>query len=289
MKLLIRLSSMGDVVLCGAVTGALAPLTFLTRRAWADLAARLPGVARVLVYEELRPPDLRGPWEAVIDLHGNLRSRALCARIPGPVRRLRREDLRRRWRVWTKAGPPPTPVVRRYAEAAGVEPMPRPWLTTPETNRDALGLVPKAAHMTKEWPEERYIELATPFQGPVIVFGGPEEEAALKALARRIGPHAEVVAERGFERTLVALGRCRRVVGGDTGLMHLARALGRPVTVLLGPTTSADGFWSDPDPGLRIVEDPLFCRPCSRHGGPRCPIGDHLCLRGIPADRVRGP
>ena len=45
-----------------------------------------------------------------------------------------------------------------------------------------------------------------------------------------------------------------------------------PVVGLFGPTTSADGFFSY---GGRAVELDLACRPCSRFGGPVCPVGDH--------------
>ncbi len=275
-SLVIRLSSLGDVVLCGAVTGGLAPVSFLTRRAWAEVARALPGVEEVLVWEELSADSLRRPWKQVIDLHASPRSRRLCLGLGAPVRRVRRYDLRRRLRVWAKAGAPPPPVVQRYAEAAGVPVAPRPWIPAAGTG-ETLGLVPGAAHASKRWPLARYAELARRWSGPVVAFGGPEETAELSSLG------VEVIAERGFQRTVEALARCRRVVGGDTGLVHLARAMGVPTLALLGPTTAADGFWSD---GAEVLELDLPCRPCSLHGGPSCPIGDHLCLRGIEVERV---
>lgn len=274
--LVIRLSSLGDVVLCGAVTGGLAPVSFLTRRAWAEVASALPGVEEVLIWEDLSPESLRRPWRQVVDLHASPRSRRLCLGIGAPVRRVRRYDLRRRLRVWAKAGAPPPPVVQRYAEAAGVPVAPRPWIPI-EGSHETLGLVPGAAHASKRWPLHFYAELGRRWRGPVLALGGPDEAAELSGLG------VEVLTERGFTRTMAALAGCRQVVGGDTGLLHLARAMGVPTLALLGPTTAADGFWID---GGHVLELDLPCRPCSLHGGPTCPIGDHLCMRGIEVERV---
>ena len=95
---------------------------------------------------------------------------------------------------------------------------------------------------------------------------------------------ARPVTEQGFARSFEILAEAALVVAGDTGLLHLAGAMGVPVLGLFGPTTGADGFW---DPGYgRLLELDLPCRPCSLHGGPACPIGDHLCLEGLDAGEV---
>ena len=93
------------------------------------------------------------------------------------------------------------------------------------------------------------------------------------------------MAERGFARTFEALSRCRAVVGGDTGLVHLAAACGLPSVVLTGPTTPEDGFLAWPPPHRNLGLE-LACRPCSRHGGPACPLGDHLCMQGLQPEAV---
>lgn len=281
--LVIRLSSLGDVVLAGAVTGGLAPVSFLTRARYAPIAARLPGVERVLCWEDA--PSLRG-HDRVVDLHASPRSRLAALRALAPVRRVARHDLRRRLRVALKAGDPPPRVIRRYAEAAGVDLAPGPWIDLPGAGRGAaLVLVPGAAHATKRWPLDHWIALGRRWSGPLLILGGPDERALVHAVGDGLGPSASAVCERGFEATFQALSQARLVVGGDTGLLHLAAACGVPVIGLYGPTTSADGFWCWDAHG-DVVELPLYCRPCSLHGGARCPIGDHRCLEGIAPERV---
>lgn len=282
---MIRFSSLGDVVLAGAVTGALAPVSFLTRAAWREVAAALPGVAEVLVWEER--PKIRG-FDRIIDLHASLRSRTLTALRSGRVARVARYDLRRRLRVAFKQGDPPPTVVERYAAAAGVHPAEPPWLAEGDGRpRDALLLCPGASQATKRWPSERFAEIGRRWIGPLFVLGGPEDRALTGEIAEAIGPRAEAVAERGFTRTLALLPRAQLALAGDTGLMHLGGAAGVPVLALFGPTTSADGFWCWEGPGRgKALEAPLGCRPCSLHGGSTCPIGDHLCMEQLDLETV---
>ncbi|MEL6348026.1 MAG: glycosyltransferase family 9 protein [Myxococcota bacterium] len=219
----------------------------------------------------------------IIDLHASPRSRWVSLQIRGPTRRIRRHDLRRRMRVILKVGAPPPSMVQRYGRAADVEPAPWPFLTVARRSPDALLLCPGAAHRTKRWPVDRFIALGQRWKGPVLVLGGPDEIPMARTIVDGVGPKAEALAERGFERTAVALKRGAVAVGGDTGLMHLCAAAGVRTVTLFGPTTAADGYWSSP--GERLGH-PLPCRPCSRHGRPDCPFGDHLCMDALSVDTV---
>lgn len=282
--LVIRFSSLGDVVLAGGVTGALGEVEFFTKAAFAPVAALLPGVRKVHVWEDGLP---QGDFERVVDLHASPRSRWVCARLGRPTSRVARHDLDRRLRVAFKVGDPPPTVLGRYAAAAGVQPAPVPWLNLPEAPREALLLCPAASHATKVWPAARFAELGRRWRGPVVVLGGPGELGLVRAVAEAVGSHAEAVAEAGVRRTVEALARGRAAVAGDTGLMHLAAAAGVPVVAIFGPTTSQDGFWdARAHTAGEAVERALSCRPCSLHGGPRCPVGDHLCLSELGVDEV---
>lgn len=265
-------------MLAGAVTKAIGDVVFLTRPRWAEVAARLVGVRQVV-----HPGDPLPPVEAVVDLQHSLSSWRARRSAGAPVRSVRRHDLRRRARVWAKVGAPPPPVVSRYAEAAGVSPAAPPWITV-DGPRDALLLCVGAAWATKRWPAERFITLGRAWDGPVHVLGGPRDTARARDVADGIGRRAQATAETGFTQTLERLGHGARAVGGDTGLTHLCLAAGIPTVGVFGPTTSEDGFWHWDAPAVQL---PLPCRPCSRHGGPRCPIGDHACLEALPAAAVQ--
>lgn len=263
MTTVIRYSSVGDIVLAASVTAALAPVTFRTLPKYFELVRHFPGVVGVLGPDD---PPVEG---RVIDLHHNLRSLRLRA-----DKRVARHDFARRMRVWFKTEPAPS-VLARYAKAAGSPRCPPPWL--PQIVRGpTLILAPGAAHATKRWPY--FADLAAAWQGPVRAIGGPGDEADVHALGGRC--------ELSFDRTMAALNDGAVMVAGDTGLMHLAVAVGLPVVAIFGPTTSIDGFFEYPSHLACAVELPLSCRPCSRFGGAICPIGDHACMRSLSVELV---
>lgn len=280
--LVIRFSSIGDIVLTAAVTGALAPVSFVTLSRHAELAAALPGVREVFALHEdeslwsfarTLPRGL-----PIVDLHGSPRSRALCLLLGGRVSRLDRASLGRRLRVAFKTRPAES-LVSRYARAAGVSIAPLPWIQV-KGPRDALLLIPGASQATKRWPAERFIELASALPGPQILLGGPADRALCEGIAQASGQPSEILCEQGFQAVLGALGRGRAALGCDTGLSHLCAAAGIPTVVLFGPTCAQDGYW---DQRAHALETSLSCRPCGRFGADRCPMGDHLCMDGIGA------
>jgi heptosyltransferase II len=270
--LVVRFSSFGDIVLTAAVTGALAPVRFLTLRKYVALASTLPGVIEAFAWEDGRE---LGPYDRVVDLHGSWRSR----RVPA-TSRVARHDLRRRLRVALKTAPPPR-VIDRYAEAARVPIAAKPWIAM-EGPRDALLLCPGSQHATKRWPARHFAELGQAWGEPVVVLGGPGEGELVREIAAAI-PGAGAVADAPFAEVAAAIGRARVAVAGDTGLLHLCGAAGIPLVGLFGPTSSADGFWCHEG---TVIEAPLPCRPCSRHGRASCPMRDHLCMRSLGVDAV---
>ena len=157
--MVIRFSSVGDIVLCGGITQALAPVIFITKPAYRSLAEALPGVVEVLC-----PPFDALPKTAdkIVDLHGNWRSRQICLAVKGPVSRIKRYDVKRRFRVWFKQGDPPPSVLSRYAEAAEI-PTPSPsWGLPRKGTNDTLAIIPFCRHATKEWPVMKFAEIGHP-------------------------------------------------------------------------------------------------------------------------------
>lgn len=102
-------------------------------------------------------------------------------------------------------------------------------------------LTPGAGWGAKQWPAERYGELARRLRDlgvRVLVNFGPGEEE----LAKAVEWASDGAAQRGLYSLGKLLALCRRAtvfVGGDTGPLHLAAALGTPVLALFGPTDPA--------------------------------------------------
>ena len=157
--------------------------------------------------------------------------------------------------------------------------------------RPIAALAPGAAHFTKRWPTEYWERLsgslvAQGYDVAVLTGGDFRDEGAL--IAAGGGVHAASTAGAlGLQETAAVLRASQVVVSGDTGLMHLATAVGTRVVALFGPTVRQFGFFPYRSPAT-VLEVALECRPCSAQGGPRCPLGHHRCLREISVEAVVG-
>jgi heptosyltransferase-2 len=152
--------------------------------------------------------------------------------------------------------------------------------------RPLVGVIPGAEWGTKRWGEGKYAELArrlTLGGATVLLLGGPSE----RDLARRIaaGSGVPLIDSTGnsIAEALALLARCDLVVGGDTGLVHCARALGRPAVLIFGPTDPARHVFGDAERALRVELD---CSPCHDHGPERCPLQHHRCMADLEVERV---
>lgn len=271
----LRLSSLGDVVLTGAITASIGEVQLITSERYREIAERLVGVRSVHAPTQLPNSSL------TIDLQNTLQSRIITQKLRAPTKRVRRWDWTRRSRVWFKTHPAPL-VVERYAQAAEVSVFRGPWIELP-IEHQGLAIFPMSQHPTKCWPAERYIELGRRWGGNITLIGSRSERLMLEHMARDIGPKASAVANNGFEDCLRALRRTHIAVGNDTGWIHIAAATGRPVLGIFGSTTSVDGFWCHQG---AVVERALPCRPCNRFGGSHCARGDLACLNELSVDEV---
>jgi lipopolysaccharide heptosyltransferase I len=96
--------------------------------------------------------------------------------------------------------------------------------------RGAVVLLPGAGKANKLWPTGRFAQLAQTLPKPVVTVWGPGE----RHLAEAIG--APMTPPTNLRELAYALRHAALVIGGDTGPLHLAAALGTPVIGLYGPT-----------------------------------------------------
>jgi heptosyltransferase-1 len=109
--------------------------------------------------------------------------------------------------------------------------------------RDRLvAVLPGTRGPAKQWPPERYLELArhlAEMRGVrVVLVGSPVEQPLLEGIVRGLSGHAPITFTAPIEDLVALLGRADVVVGNDTGPLHIGAALGRPTIGLFGPTRS---------------------------------------------------
>ncbi|HYX39318.1 MAG TPA: glycosyltransferase family 9 protein [Oligoflexus sp.] len=91
------------------------------------------------------------------------------------------------------------------------------------------------------------------------------------------GPILNLAGKLSLWETALALKDTDGLLCNDSGLLHIAEAVGTPVAALFGPTVEAFGFppWR---PESKAFSSLLGCRPCSKHGQTDCRFGDKLCF-----------
>ena len=142
-----------------------------------------------------------------------------------------------------------------------------------------VALHPGAGSPAKCWSSDRFRELAGEITRSVtrnlLIVGGPAEPR----LAYLIGPKAPGISLRFAENLPLgrlggALARCQAFVGNDSGISHLAAALGIPSVVLFGPTSPT--HWAPRGKDVRILYDTRGCSACEAKTS-----SDHICLDNI--------
>jgi len=299
--LLLRLSSLGDVVLATAAARLLhdrrpdLPIDVLTRRAYAPVWERAPGIREILVAEEAAA----GEYRRVLDLQGGPKGRRAAARFAPGARRIgyERAAWRRRWVVvWGRRAGGVEPLAVRFARALSgrtlrtvdvwprVIPDPeRQGMLAPELG-DArwVVLAPGASRRLKAIPE------------PLVRSVTDRLLASGRGVIRLLEPGGPngFVAGRGAERAYrgslgdvtALLSLAEGVIASDSGILHLATAVGKPAVGVFGPTAPELGF--SPLGRGRAIGVDLPCRPCHVHGPHRCWQGHERCWREMSATRI---
>lgn len=153
------------------------------------------------------------------------------------------------------------------------------------TKSDLVALVPGAGWVTKEWPEAYFIDLAKKLieQGKKIVLvGGPAETAKAQLIAENL-PQEQVLNLTGKTnlKELAALmdnvGLC---IGGDTGPVHIAAAMGCRIIALFG---ASSGHRAGPyGKQVTIISTTEECAPCFKR---KCPLHKN-CMEKIYVQQV---
>jgi len=148
-----------------------------------------------------------------------------------------------------------------------------------------VAVAPGSAWATKRWTVEGYAALLCELQHELgatpVLLGAPGDIPCAQAIAHAAGDGAvNLVGQTELSVLIAAIDQCCVLIANDSAPVHIAVARDTPVVAIFGPTSPQQGYGPYGDRAL-VVERLLPCRPCSRHGGPRCPIGTHACMREI--------
>lgn len=315
--LIIRFSSLGDIVLTSLLVRCLKTqlgpeIHFLTKKPFAGLLAANPWIDRVWILEQswsgILPQLKAEKFDLIVDLHKNLRSlRVRLSLWPVPSTSYQKGNLAKWLSVYFKINRfPKDHIAIRYLHSlrkfgvyddgkglnffipddAHVDPSRQFGIKSPY-----LALVIGAAHFTKRPPVSKWKELIASLHGkyPVILVGGKDEQAVASQLQGEQVYNA--CGTFSILQSAAILQQAASVITPDTGMMHIAAALQKPIRSIWGSTLAEFGFWpfygkDHEDQNLGFEIKGLACRPCARFGRNACPKGHFNCMMQQDMERI---
>jgi hypothetical protein len=141
---------------------------------------------------------------------------------------------------------------------------------------------PGSGGRRKVWPLDRFRELVRVLQGGrhpeiLIALGPAESQEARKAFDEKVSQSLFVAGGLTLVQLASVMEGCRRFIGNDSGVTHLAAALGLPTLALFGPTDPE--VWSPVGKRIVVVRKEKVCSPCPRDRYVNCQHG--ACLEEV--------
>lgn len=309
--LVLRFSSIGDIVLCSPVFRCLKlqipgiEIHFATKQSFASVVSANPYIDQLHLlgteYRDFIQSLKAHSFDYIIDLHHNLRTRRISLELR--VKTLRYHKLNfRKWLLTSfKINQmPERHLVDRLMDTiaslgvvndgAGLD-----FFLSPENTSPALpagfrpgqytALVIGATYTTKRLPASHLIILCRKLQGPILLLGGKEDTGVADEIIKALGQNyvQSACGRWNLQQSAQLIKWSRNVITHDTGLMHIAAAFRKPIISIWGNTVPSFGMYPY-YPSLEnipsyISEVPqLPCRPCSKIGYPACPQGHFKCM-----------
>jgi ADP-heptose:LPS heptosyltransferase len=149
-----------------------------------------------------------------------------------------------------------------------------------------IAVCPGGSSDHKRWSDERFaglVRILADRGHRAAVIGSEQDRGQVEAAAVPVGGR-EPFTYVGNDINLIAglLSLCPVTVTNDSGLMHLAAAVGSRVAAIFGSTSPALGF-APTAAGSRMISLNLECSPCSYHGNVPCRLGTRECFEEIGA------
>jgi heptosyltransferase-2 len=293
-----------------------AEVHYATKKSYKSLLENNPYVDKVFVLEnglnELVKSLQSECYDFIIDLHNNLRTSIIKLRLMLNSSLSFGEGLRVRcfsfdklnFQKWIlvkfkKNLMPNVHIVDRYmktVESLGVkndnkgldyfipekDEMPLDWL--PENFRNGYAVYAIGGqHETKKLPFHKMVELCQTIQLPLVLIGGKEDIVISEQLSviSKNNLIFDTCGKCNLNQSASIIQNAQLVYTHDTGMMHVASALKKKIISIWGNTVPAFGMYPYQTDFEVIENKDVNCRPCSKIGYKKCPLGHFKCMNDL--------
>ncbi len=238
-------------------------------------------------------------FDHVIDLHHNIRTLIIKKRLGKPSSSFNKLN----WQKWVLVRfklnvLPKEHIVDRYLktveflgvknDGAGLDYFlinnHHLSLLLPPSHQQYIALVIGAQHATKRLPVERLVELCKLIKQPVVLLGGPEDMERGETIMIASGKHVfNGCGKFKLDQSAFLVKMAKSVITHDTGLMHIAAAFKKLIHSVWGNTVPEFGMYPymAAEDSFEYEVKGLSCRPCSKIGYQKCPLGHFKCMNNI--------
>jgi len=309
--LVVRFSSIGDIVLTSPVVRAIKEqvkgieIHYLTKTAFKSIVEPNPRIDKVYTINssvnEVIPELQKEQYDWVIDLHNNIRTKALKSKLRKPSKTFRKLNFKKWLLVNFKLNKlPALHVVDRYFETVqhlGVKnDAKKGEFYIEEVNRvdvrKEFGFSPKkyiavaigAQFATKRLPAEKLIKILGKIGHPVVLIGGGSDKEVAQQVCDELKRDDvfDACGKYNIQQSASIVEQSLKLLTNDTGMMHIASCISVPIISVWGNTVPDLGmspYMPSEKTGFSIHQvEGLSCRPCSKIGYQKCPKGHFKCM-----------
>lgn len=301
---------MGDIIYTTPVVRCLkkqlpgAEIHFITKPAFKYIYDNNPYVDKLLLLkpslsETIADIKTEG-YDYIIDLHNNLRTTLIKLRTGIKSSTYKKQTISK----WLSLKfhlklVTPTHLVDRYLEAVkflGVTNDAQPIdyyvkadyqlkdLLPPTHQHNFVAFVIGATHFTKRMPNDKVINICRNIKRPIVLLGGDDVKANGDEIAEATGTNVyNACGKTSLDKSVFLISKAQSIIGFDTGLTHIAEAFNKPIVSVWGGTVP-DLLGVQPYKVKEVLVSgvDLSCRPCSKFGLEKCPLGHFKCMKEIP-------
>lgn len=322
--LIIRFSSIGDIVLTTPVVRCLktqlplAEIHYLIKPKFKMVMEHNPYVDKIHLlqndWDKMMAELKEEQFDYIIDLHHNLRTLRVKKALKIPSFSFNKLNIEKfifvklKWNIMPKH----LHIIDRYMETvkpfgvyndgAGMDYFIPKNQEVKESDIPAahhsgyIAIVIGASFYTKKLPVYKLQHLCKAIDHPIILLGAKEEFADGEQIAS-VDPVKlyNACGKFSLNESADLIRKSKLVISHDTGLMHIAAALKKPVIAIWGSTTPSFGmvpyygenyltYHAQPYDDIQVHK--LWCRPCTKIGRSKCPQGHFKCMKNISIDDV---
>ncbi len=310
--LVIRFNSIGDIVLSSPVIKILNEeghqVHFLIKQRYHNFVKYNPHIERIWTLNDSLKElitDLEGEnFDLIVDLHNNYRSFKVKQALNVKSYSFKKDHLK--YWMFFQLGIDKIdrrPIVHKFLETIkpiiNHERIEAPEFYYPVPSEEIMSDLPEryivivvgAGFKTKLIPENLIKEIIKGLNISVVLLGGTEDEERGRRISMLDTKDVwNFCGKKDIIESAQIIEKAELVVSGDTGLMHIAAALNRPLIALFGstdPTLGYAPYGFDRSKKIVIIQnEDLSCRPCTKQGRKICPKGHYKCMLDLNSSQI---